>query len=237
MSEHISSKESIVIGGFVPLTTIDFPEALAAVIFMQGCPWRCGYCQNTELLPPDNPQAMAWTEIVERLVKRQVLLDAVVFSGGEPTLQSGLVDAIQEVRSMGYKIGLHSAGIYPERFERVLPLVDWVGFDIKSARKDYAEICGARGAGERAWKSAEILLASGVDHEFRTTVHPGLLNQSQLYQLADELVSLGVQNYVIQKCVPQHCHDESLRVLMPDQWPAHVIDEMGQRFAHFSVRE
>lgn len=203
---------------------------------MQGCPWRCGYCHNTELLARDNSQAISWVDIIQRLEKRRGLLDAVVFSGGEPTLQSALVDAMQEVRSMGYKIGLHSAGIYPDRFAQVLPFVDWVGFDIKSAKKDYADICGATGAGERAWKSAEMLLASGVDHEFRTTLHPGLLNQSQLYQLADELVSLGVQNYVIQKCVPKHCFDESLRVIMPDQWPEAIIDDLGQHFNRFSIR-
>ena len=52
------------------------------------------------------------------LKRRQDLLDAVVFSGGEPTLQDGLLGAMEEVRAMGFRIGLHSAGIKPAAFAK-----------------------------------------------------------------------------------------------------------------------
>ena len=78
------------------------------------------------------------------------LLDAVVFSGGEPTLQAGLLDAMLEVRELGFKIGLHTAGMYPQRLAAILPLMDWVGMDVKAPFADYARITGTPGSGERA---------------------------------------------------------------------------------------
>ena len=82
------------IGGITPLTTIDFPGRLAAVLYCQGCPWRCSYCHNPELLDATTPAEMDWPQVLAFLRKRQGLLDGVVFSGGEPTLQAGLPQAL-----------------------------------------------------------------------------------------------------------------------------------------------
>ena len=81
------------IGGFTPFTTTDYPGQLAAVVFCQGCPWRCAYCHNPHLLPVEGPESHAWPDLLRFLASRRGLLDAVVFSGGEPTLQGGLADA------------------------------------------------------------------------------------------------------------------------------------------------
>ena len=140
------------VGGLTPLTTIDYPGELAAVLFLQGCPWRCGYCHNQELMPRRSPFAIPWSRVIELLGQRLGLLDAVVFSGGEPTLQAGLGEAMLQVKSLGFKIGLHTAGIYPERLQAVLPLVDWIGMDIKSTRAEYEATTGVRGSGTRAWR-------------------------------------------------------------------------------------
>ena len=105
--------EPLSVGGLTPLTTIDYPDNLSAVVFCQGCPLRCRYCHNAELLPRRGATHIAWRDILYFLRQRQGLLDAVVFSGGEPTQQRGLADAIDEVRALGFKIGLHTAGIYP----------------------------------------------------------------------------------------------------------------------------
>ena len=201
----------LVIGGFTPLTTIDYPDQLSAVIFLQGCPWRCGYCQNADLLPRKTVHGIDWRTIVERLQKRRGLLDAVVFSGGEPTLQRALLPAVKEIRSMGFRVGLHSAGIYPERLTEILPLIDWIGLDIKAALEDYAMITGVEGSGLRAWESARLVLDSGVDYEFRTTVHPDLLDVSGLDRLSRELDQLGARHHVLQPCITGRCLDRRLR--------------------------
>ena len=205
------SANPIDVGGVTPLTTIDYPHHLAAVLFLRGCPWRCGYCHNAGLLKPDPSASLPWQDIVAFLEQRRQLLDAVVFSGGEPTLQSGLGEAMRQVRSIGFRVGLHTAGIYPGRLAAVLPLVDWVGLDIKSARADYHRVTGARHSARRAWHSLELILASGVEHEFRTTVHPDLLHADRLDNLFHELAEAGARRVAVQACNQENCRDPSLR--------------------------
>jgi len=236
MKPQLAIDNQIVVGGLTPLTTIDYPGELAAVIFMQGCPWSCGYCQNSELLPREIESSIPWTEVLSLLEKRKGLLDAVVFSGGEPTLQSGLESAMQQVKSMGFKIGLHTAGIYPDRLKKILPLIDWIGLDIKSAKADYDKITGVKGSGERAWKSARVVIDSEVSYEFRTTVHPDMLNKQQLSVLVDELIELGTENYVIQECVTEHCLDEVKRVVTNPGPESEFIKRFNAHFTNFRYR-
>ena len=112
------------VAGLTPMTTVDFPDRLAAVVFCQGCPLRCRYCHNPELLPRKSEQLIPWPEILDFLRQRQGLIDALVFSGGEPTQQRALPQAIAEARALGYEIGLHTAGVYPQRLKQLLPLLD-----------------------------------------------------------------------------------------------------------------
>jgi len=198
------------VGGLTPLSTTDWPGKLAAVVFCQGCPWRCGYCHNPDLIPPRGEREIAWEDVIALLRRRQGLLDGVVFSGGEPTLQRGLAEAMREVRALGFKIGLHSGGAYPDKLAAVLPLVDWVGLDIKAPFNAYARITAAAGSGERARESLELVLASGVEHEIRTTVHPALLTDAEVEEIAHELSGRGVKRYVIQPFRNQGCRDEGL---------------------------
>ena len=235
MSKNLNTNP-VTVAGITPLTTIDYPGELSAVIFLQGCPWRCGYCQNSDLIPRKTDHDIPWSKLITLLDKRKGLLDAVVFSGGEPTLQSGLPVAIQQVKSMGFKIGLHTAGPYPERLRKVLPLVDWVGFDIKSSIADYDKITGVQNSGERAWQSARLLLDSGVDHEFRTTVHADMLSKQQLLNLTNQLSKLGVERYAIQACVTKNCLDENRRQVLTSKPEDDFILNLGKSFSNFTYR-
>ena len=226
----------IEVGGLTPLTTIDYPGELAAVLFLQGCPWRCGYCHNQELMPRRSGSAIPWPRVIALLEQRVGLLDAVVFSGGEPTLQAQLGEAMQQVKSLGFKIGLHTAGIYPERLRAVLPLLDWIGMDIKSTRAGYAAITGVRGSGARAWRSTELILESGVACEFRTTLHPDLLSRAQLTALAAELSESGATTYVVQKCNTAHCRDETWRQVSQPSPDSQFFAQIAQKFDQFSLR-
>lgn len=144
------------------------------------------------------------------LSRRVGLLDAVVFSGGEPTLQAGLAGAMAEVKRLGFVIGLHTAGPSPERLAEVLPLADWVGLDVKAPFERYAEINGAPGSGAKARASLRLLVDSGVDHECRTTVHPSLFAAPELAALSDELFALGARRHVLQAFRADGCRDEAL---------------------------
>lgn len=198
------------VGGLVPLSTTDYPDGLAAVVFCQGCSWRCAYCHNPHLIPPDGANTHAWGDILAWLETRRGLLDAVVFSGGEPTLQRGLGEAMQAVRTLGFRIGLHTSGAYPERLRPVLPLCDWVGLDIKTSFRRYDEVTGVPGSASRVRESLALLLASGVAHECRTTVHRAVHTADDLLALADELFTHGVQYYVLQPFRTHGCRDEKL---------------------------
>jgi pyruvate formate lyase activating enzyme len=201
---------TLAVGGVTPLTTIDFPGELAAVVFCQGCPWRCRYCQNGHLLQRTFRSEIAWQDVTGLLHRRRGLLDAVVFSGGEPTLQRGLPDAVGEVRALGFKVGLHSAGCYPERLDELLPAVDWVGLDIKALPQDYTALTGVPGSGERALESLDYLVESGVPHEVRVTVHDALLPPDKLQRLIDLLVAHGAGEVILQRCRTQHVLDPNL---------------------------
>ena len=193
------SQPRLAVGGLVPFTTIDFPGRLAAVIFCQGCPWRCTYCHNAHLLPA-GVGMQSWPEVLAWLKTRRDLLDGVVFSGGEPLLQRGLTTALAEVRALGFDTGLHTAGIYPERLAAALPLLDWVGFDVKAPFSEYASVVGCEG-GNSARTALETLLASGVAFDIRCTVAPGF-DAAALTRLRKDLTRIGVSNLTLQECRP-----------------------------------
>lgn len=198
------------IGGFVPLTTIDYPDHLSCVIFCQGCAWRCRYCHNIDLISPRATHEVTWESILSFLERRQGLLEGVVFSGGEPTLQRGLLKAIEQVKAMGYLVGLHSAGINPRLFEKVVDKVDWVGFDVKALPEDHEKITRISGSGQANWQSLKHLLNSGVSYEVRTTVHWQLLSADQLKRLAMRLKEEGVTKFVVQLARSPQVLDNSL---------------------------
>ncbi|AZD02848.1 anaerobic ribonucleoside-triphosphate reductase activating protein [Pseudomonas chlororaphis subsp. chlororaphis] len=211
------------VGGMAPLTTLDYPGLLACVLFCQGCAWRCRYCHNPQLIPPRGSEELDWCRVLSFLQRRQDLLDAVVFSGGEPTLQDGLPAAMDEVRAMGFRIGLHSAGIKPAAFARAVAGADWVGFDVKALAEDGPMITGVPGSGKANWRSLELLLASGVDYECRTTVHWHLLQPARLLLLGQRLQALGVKRFVVQMVRTARMLDPQLpstpqQVLVPDLW-------------------
>ena len=156
------------VGGLTRLSATDYPGKLAAVVFCQGCAWRCGYCHNPELQPRRGSEEIAWPEVLAFLERRRGLLDAVVFSGGEPTQQPGLAQAMREVKAMGFLVGLHTAGIVPRRLAEVLPLVDWAAMDVKARLDDHERVTGVRGSARRAKVSHDLIAGSGVSCEFHT---------------------------------------------------------------------
>lgn len=225
----------VAVGGLTPLSATDFPGYLAAVVFCQGCPWRCGYCHNPHLLERRTPATLAWADVRAFLARRIGLLDAVVFSGGEPLAQPGLRAAVESVRGMGFAVGLHTGGAYPRRLAAVLPLVDWVGFDVKADFDAYADVTRVPGSGARACESLAMVIASGVACEVRTTVHARAHVADDLVMLADRLAALGVRRYALQAFRPGRCADDAWNTSAPSLDPA-LCAAIAERFEHFEVR-
>jgi len=200
------------IGGFLPFSLLDYPNHLSAVLFCQGCCWRCRYCHNVQLQPIDPPhnQKWDWEKILSFLHQRQGILDAVVFSGGEPLLQPYLIHAIKKVKNLGFKIGLHSAGTSAHHFASLLAHVDWVGLDVKAPLAKYPEITQDPKSGKQSWRCMHILIESGVPYEFRTTIHPLLHTEEDIWEIAQKLHQMGATHYAIQYFQEQGCVDKAL---------------------------
>lgn len=191
--------ELLYLGGLTPFSTVDYPGALAAVVFCQGCPWRCPYCHNAHL-QEGSGEGPLWSSVLGWLETRRGLLDAVVFSGGEPTLQADLPRAVMQARALGFKVGLHTAGCDPKALRWLLPLVNWVGLDIKGPRRLYDRITGRPGSAALAWESLRLVQASGVPFQVRTTVDPELLPPEALAVMEAELAEVGAAPPVYQTC-------------------------------------
>lgn len=226
---------SLRVAGLTRLSTTDFPGRLAAVVFVQGCPWRCRYCHNPELQSRLATASLAWRDVLEFLDRRRGLLDGVVFSGGEPTVDRHLDSAIDDVRKRGFKAGLHTAGIYPDRLRKLLPRVDWVGFDVKAPFEDYVGTTGVQSSGGRAQESLDYLLASGVEYEIRTTRHPALLPDSKLMAMAASLRQQGVEKFALQEFRPEGCMYGMLPAY-PRPLDAADVAQLKQLFPTFTLR-
>ncbi len=193
------SNENIVIGGVEKFTTIDYPGYLSAVIFMKGCPLKCPYCHNTHLQQTSKETDIDWQAFIEFLNSRSKLLDAVVFSGGEPLLQNCIKSAIKEVKDLGFKIGLHTSGVNPKLLSEIIADVDWVGLDVKAPFDNYTIATGGVEISEKVKESIKIITASNTEIEVRTTLDPTILKIEDIYKISDEIYSLGVKNFALQE--------------------------------------
>jgi len=229
----------IKVGGIEPFSAIDYPDHLAAVVFCQGCPWRCRYCYNAHLrsFSPKRGGGHAWEDILNFLQCRRGQLDGVVFSGGEPLAQPRLVEAIHDVKKEGFKVALHTGGYSPTHFERILYHVDWVGLDIKALPEKYPQITMIPNSGIGAWQCVRLLVESGVAYECRTTVHPSLLSQQDIWEIAHSLSQIGVRHYAVQLFQGRGCADATLiseRSRLPIE--ESFWDRLGKLFDSFIIR-
>ncbi|MDE5615780.1 MAG: anaerobic ribonucleoside-triphosphate reductase activating protein [Alphaproteobacteria bacterium] len=197
----------IQIGGLVPFTTIDYPGKLAAVLFLRGCPLRCAYCSNRHLLNVGDGEYDP-KKVFEWLESRVGKLEAVVFSGGEALMQGdALIEYMQRVRDLGFSVGLHTNGFYPETLMRATPVVDWIGLDFKATRARYAELTGNTIAYERMMDSLAAWQDTGKDMEVRITCDPRFISKEDLAEIINLLAARNVSKIAIQKYVP-HFDDE-----------------------------
>ncbi|MDO4161437.1 MAG: anaerobic ribonucleoside-triphosphate reductase activating protein [Pseudomonadota bacterium] len=203
-SAEIMASDLIRIGDIEKFSIVDFPSKIAAVVFMQGCPWRCPFCYNASLQNPNSKDETGWDKLIHLLEHRKGILDAVVFSGGEPLMQVNLPQAMDEVKAMGFEVGLHTGGYNPEALKKLIDKVSWVGMDIKVPLETerYSRITGCPTPVGNIKESLKILLDSGVHFECRTTCDPRILDIEDIYKIAEELSAAGVKEYYLQKYRP-----------------------------------
>jgi len=186
---------------------IDYPGRISAIVFTQGCNFRCPYCHNPELVDPAQyGPILSEEEVISFLEKRRGKLDAVTVTGGEPTLQPDLDRFLQEIKGMGYLTKIDTNGSNPDVLERLIRdrLVDYLAMDVKGPLHKYERIANVKVKTAKIRRSIELITASGIDHEFRTTVVRSQLDHEDLIATA-ELLKKGL--YVLQSFVPAKCLD------------------------------
>jgi len=189
------------IGGFIKNSFVDYPGKIASVVFTQGCNLRCSYCHNLSLIDPnDTSNVILPEEIFEFLSKRKGMIDAVVVSGGEPTLQTNLDVFIAELKSLRLLVKLDTNGTNPDSLRMLIEegLLDFIAMDLKAPLSKYDSITRTSQLELVSIReSVEVIKNSGLAHEFRTTLCPELE--------ADDIPSIILDfdiasNYVVQRC-------------------------------------
>jgi pyruvate formate lyase activating enzyme len=199
------------IGGLQPVTASDFPGRMAAIVFTQGCNFHCPFCHNGSLLPMGADARIAEDDVWSFLQKRQKLLDGVVISGGEPSLQSDLAGFCRQVKDMGFAVKLDTNGSRPRVIKALLDgnYVDFIAMDIKAPLSRLPELTGTVSHAPQIRLSISLIAASGVDHLFRTTDVKPLLS-SEDHRSIKELVPPG-SLHVVQPFVAKNAMAASLR--------------------------
>lgn len=197
------------------MTLIDYPGEVAAIVFTQGCNFRCRFCYNPMLVWPAGLDELKYRQNDHSEIKEDDLfaflktrvgkLDAVVITGGEPTLHLDLPEFIGKIKALGFKVKLDTNGTNPERLRAIIPspspsltfhpathpsqergvMVDYLAMDIKAPLEKYEPVVGAPANLEKIKKSIKIIMNSGLPYEFRTTLVPGLHEKKDIAKMGE----------------------------------------------------
>jgi pyruvate formate lyase activating enzyme len=203
------------IGGFQKVSLIDYPKHLSAIIWTAGCNFRCPFCYNRDLIFGGAPSIIE-EKIFSYLKKRQKILEAVVITGGEPTVQGDLKKFIKKVKKLGYLIKIDTNGTNPNMLKELLDekLIDYIAMDIKAPKNKYSILAGVKVNIKNIGKSVKIIQKQAPDYEFRTTVVPDLLKKKDILDIAKWLK--GSRRYILQQFQkPSDLIDRNLNGLKP----------------------
>lgn len=187
------------------MTLLDYPGKVAGIIFTVGCNFACGFCHNPELVKVEEKkyQKISEEEVLEFLKSRQGLLEGVVITGGEPTLQPDLLEFAWKIKMLGFLVKVDTNGANPAIIEKMNQekLVDFWAMDIKAPLKKYEKITGGAVNTEAIIKSINLIKNSGVDYEFRSTLIQGWHTLEDITAMA-RLIE-GAKVFILQKFIPR----------------------------------
>ena len=204
------------IGGLHRFSLLDYPGKMAAVVFTQGCPFRCPFCHNPSLvLPKDFSPPLSIEDFFSFLKKRREQLQGVVISGGEPTIQKNLKSFFEEIKALGYLVKLDTSVISPEVLKLLLSkkLIDYVAMDIKAPLQKYSQVTKVPHDNEAIKKSIQLLLNSKISFEFLSTILPSLHSKNDILEMAKTIE--GAPLYVLQTFRPDQTLDHQFKEKLP----------------------
>lgn len=203
--------------GFAKTSLLDWDGMVATTIYLQGCNLRCPFCHNPDLVSTTaEVDEMPWEMVEGYLRENSDFLDGVVITGGEPTLNEDLPDMIRKIRKLGLKVKLDTNGTNPDVLEDLVrsKLLDFVAMDLKAPLDhQYSQLVGADVDLDAVKRSIHILMTSGIDHEFRTTVVPHYLNPGDVERMAAFIG--GAKKYALQQFKNDRTLDKRLSQISP----------------------
>ena len=200
------------ISGWNKISLVDYPGKVSTIVFTSGCNWKCFYCHNYKMVT-DPKNLVDENEVKDYIWQRKNKLDAVVVSGGEPTIQSDLVDFLLWLKSTGLKIKLDTNGTRPEVIENILgrKLVDYIAMDVKSGLRKYGKIAKVKIDFKKIKKSIELIMNSKIDYEFRTTVFKKWVELKDLEEIG--VIINGAKKYFLQNYVYRESIKDGEKIL------------------------
>ena len=205
------------IAGFIKTTLLDWDGMVACTVYLAGCNMRCPYCHNREIvINADSVEGIPEDDILGYIEEHSDFIDAVVVSGGEPLMNRDIDKFLKKLKALGIKVKLDTNGCFPERLNDVIGagLVDRVAMDVKSSLNDrYNNAAGIDVPLDKIGESIRVIIDSGIDHEFRTTVVPVFVKEEDIEDICRNIK--GAKSYRIQQFRNKVTLDDSLSVLDP----------------------
>jgi pyruvate formate lyase activating enzyme len=214
--------------GLQKISLIDYPNKVASVLYTPGCNLRCPFCHNWRIVVDPKPPFLHEATALKILESRKKYVDAVVVTGGEPTMHKELPKFLAKLKKRGFMVKLDTNGFYPEVLEECLPYVDYVALDVKTSLEKYKQLGTKDTAG--LMRTVEILKTGKVPYEFRTTAVPEFVTAEDVKRIG-EMVK-GAKNHAFQQFVPQDTLDKKFEGVKP--YAPETISEFAETMKKYA---
>lgn len=220
--------------GIQKTSLIDFPDRIATVLFTPSCNLRCPFCHNWRIVLDPKPPFLNEETVIRILEKRKKYVDAVVVTGGEPTMHKEIPKFVKKLKEKGFAVKLDTNGFFPQVLKECLPSVDYIALDVKTSLEKYGRL-GAKDTADFL-RTVEILKNGKVDYEFRATVVPGFVDEEDIEKMGD--IVKGGKCFAFQQFIPGDTLDKAFNSVNP--YAPRIIGEfasvMKRYVANVTVR-
>ena len=214
--------------GLQKISLVDYPHKVASVLYTPGCNLRCPFCHNWRIAVDPKPPFLQEAVALEILESRKRYVDAVVVSGGEPTMHKELPKFLGKLKDRGFQVKLDTNGFYPDVLEECLGLVDYVALDVKTSLEKYRLLGAEDTAG--LLRTIEMLKTGKVAYEFRTTVVPEIVTAKDIWSMGE--IVKGARSLALQQFVPNDTLDKRFGSLQP--YAPEAISEFAETMKKFT---
>ncbi len=214
--------------GLQKVSLIDYPNKVASVLFTPGCNLRCPFCHNWRIVMDPKPPFLQEAVALRILENRKKYVDAVVITGGEPTMHKELPKFLAKLKKRGFQVKLDTNGFYPQVLEECLNYVDYVALDIKTSPEKY-KLLGAENT-TGLLRTVEILKMGKVEYEFRTTMVPEIITVEDVNEIRN--LTKGAKMHVFQQFVPQDTMNKRFENVKP--YTPEIIKEFAGTMKNYA---